>query len=129
MKKRIVSIALALCICISSQSVAHAWQEAPLPQENGLTAESTSGLVTRDSTVPSPTEIYDAMIALKDRDEYKEGTPWTDDEPYSDSKGYYRWKGGLLDRKNIVAVACAAFALWMFPFFPEAIRFLRHPIY
>ena len=72
--------------------------------------ESTSGLVTRDSTIPTPTEAYEAMIALKDRDEYKEGTTWTNDEPYSDSKGYYHWKGGPLDGKNISAVGCVAFA-------------------
>ena len=29
----------------------------------------------------------------------------------------------------LLAAACTAFVLWMFPFFPEAIQFLRHPIY
>ena len=110
MKKRVVSAALALCLCISSQSVAHAWQEAPLQQENVPVAESTSRLANEDSAIPTPAQVYASMIALKDRDEYKEGTIWTDDEPYSDSKGYYRWKGGLLGGKNIVAVGCVAFA-------------------
>ena len=50
------------------------------------------------------------MIALKEQDAYKEGTTWTDYEPYSDSKGYYRWNGGTLDGKNIAAVGCVAFA-------------------
>ncbi len=82
----------------------------PLQQEDVLMEESTSGLVTRDSTIPTPTEAYEAMIALKDRDEYKEGTTWTNDEPYSDTKGNYHWKGGPLDGKNISAVGCVAFA-------------------
>lgn len=59
---------------------------------------------------PNPQGVYEAMVALKDQDAYKEGTPWTNDEPYSDSKGYYRWRGGPLDGSNIVAVGCVAFA-------------------
>lgn len=110
MKKRIVSVVLALCLCISSQSLAYAGQAEPLRHEEVLAEESTSGLVAHDSTTPTPTEVYEAMIALKDREQYKEGTPWTDDEPYSDSKGYYRWKGGPLGGSNIVAVGCVAFA-------------------
>lgn len=110
MKKRMISVVLTLCLCISSQLVAHAWQGEPLQQEDVLRGESASGLAASDSVVPSPTKAYNAMIALKDRDEYKEGTVWTDDEPYSDSKGYYRWKGGTIDGKNIVAVGCVAFA-------------------
>ena len=110
MKKRILSFALALCLCISSQSVVHASHEEPLQQEDVLAAESTSRLVTRDSTVPTPAEVYQSMIALKDQEQYKEGTPWTDDEPYSDSKGYYYWKGGNLDGHRISAVGCVAFA-------------------
>ncbi len=110
MKKRIISIALALCLCISSQSVAYAWQEVPLQQEDVFTEDSEYELVNRESAIPSPTEVYESMIALKDRDEYKEGTPWTNDEPYSDSKGYYHWKGGTIDGKNISAVGCVAFA-------------------
>jgi len=109
-KKRILSFALALCLCISSQSVVHASHEELLQQEDVLAAESTSRLVTRDSTVPTPAEVYQSMIALKDQEQYKEGTPWTDDEPYSDSKGYYYWKGGNLDGHRISAVGCVAFA-------------------
>ena len=110
MKKRIVTIALAVSVCFSSQSVAYAWQDAPLLQEDVLVEESLSGLVTREAECPSPAEAYEAMIALKDREEYKEGTTWTNDEPYSDSKGYYRWKGGPLGGANIVAVGCVAFS-------------------
>ena len=110
MKKRIVTIALAVSVCFSSQSVAYAWQDAPLLQEDVLVEESLSGPVTREAECPSPAEAYEAMIALKDREEYKEGTTWTNDEPYSDSKGYYRWKGGPLGGANIVAVGCVAFS-------------------
>ena len=110
LKKRILSAALALCLCITSHSVAYAWQGDSVQQMDAAEEVSASALTARDSTVPTPTEVYEAMIALKDREEYKEGTTWTDDEPYSDSKGYYRWKGGPLDGKNIVAVGCVAFA-------------------
>lgn len=110
MKKRILSAILALCVCFSLPSVSYAGQEEKMHQEDVITAESTSGLVTRDSTIPTPAEVYEAMIALKDQDAYKEGTPWTDYEPYSDSKGYYHWKGGLIDGKRISAVGCVAFA-------------------
>ena len=151
MKKRMISVALALCLCVSSQSVAYASQEGLSRQGEILTAEVSSGQdqelpedapnrssvsdnvatgpqdsllseadalsakilggsVTRDGTVPTPAQAYAAMIALKEQDAYKEGTTWTDYEPYSDSKGYYRWKGGTLDGKNIAAVGCVAFA-------------------
>ena len=92
MKQRIFTIIFALCLCISSQSVVYAWQETSLLQEDVLKEEPASGLSTRDSTIPTPTEVYESMIALKDQDAYKEGTVWTDDEPYSASKGYYHWK-------------------------------------
>ena len=109
MKKLILSVALALCICITSQSAAYAWQEDPLMQADVLTEESAVRLAASDSEIPTPTQVYEAMIALKDTEEYKEGTPWTNDEPYSGSNGYY-WKGGLLDGKRICAVGCVAFA-------------------
>ena len=86
LKKRIISAVLALCLCMTSHSVAYAWQENPVQQADVLAEGSASGLAASDSTVPTPTEVYESMIALKDREEYKEGTTWTDDEPYSDSK-------------------------------------------
>lgn len=109
MKKRILSFFLALCLCLSSQATAYAWQEETSWQGD-VPEKSLSGLDARDSTIPAPAEVYEAMTALKNQEAYKEGTPWTDDEPYSDSKGYYRWKGGTLEGKNIVAVGCVAFA-------------------
>ena len=110
MKKRILSVALILCLCISFQSTTYAWQEEPSPQEEIAAAQPASEPATRDSTVPAPAEAYKAMIALKNQDAYKEGTPWTDYEPYSDSKGYYYWKGGNIDGMRISAVGCVAFA-------------------
>ncbi len=110
MKKRILSVVLALCLCISSHSVAFAQQEEASPQGEGHAPEPMAALAASDAAVPSPADAYEAMIALKDQDAYKEGTPWTNDEPYSDAKGYYRWKGGTLDGVNIVAVGCVAFA-------------------
>ena len=67
MRQSIISVVLALCLCIPSQSVAYAWQEDPSLQVDVLTEESTSGLVTRDSTIPTPAEVYEAMIALRMR--------------------------------------------------------------
>ena len=110
MKKRILSIVFTLCLCISSQSAVYAWQEESLLQKDVVMETSASGLVARDSEIPTPAEVFNAMIALKDREEYKEGTVWTDYEPYSDSKGYYYWKGGNLDGHRISAVGCVAFA-------------------
>ena len=89
-------------------------QENILPEEIPVEAVSlvypSTLMTTRDSSFPTPTEIYESMIALKDQDQYKEGTVWTNDEPYSDSKGYYHWNGGLLNGKKISAVGCVAFA-------------------
>lgn len=111
MKKRIISIALALCLCICSPSaVVHAWQEAHLPQGGVLAEELTSEPIAQRSTIPDPKKAYEAMIALQNQAAYKEGTTWTNDTPYSDSKGYYRWKGGPLGGANISAVGCVAFA-------------------
>ena len=86
-------------------------QEILLPRDE-VSAEESSSLqaAAADAVVPTPAQAYAAMIALKDQDAYKEGTPWTNYEPYSDSKGYYKWKGGPLGGANIVAVGCVAFA-------------------
>lgn len=110
MKQRILSIALALCLCISSPLAVYAWQGDALLQEDIHMGEPTSGLSARDGDVPAPEEVYEAMIALKEDDQYKEGTVWTDYEPYSDAKGTYHWKGGTLNGKKISAVGCVAFA-------------------
>lgn len=157
MKHRVLSVVLALCLCISSQSVAYAFQEDPSQQEKVFGEEVTEmpeespedapaetdpgmdeamdqqtpsqqkeessektpeespeaaadGQAARNDTVPTPAEAYAAMTALQNQDGYKEGTAWTDYEPFSDEKGYYYWKGGLLGGKRISAVGCVAFA-------------------
>ena len=197
MKQRVLSVALALCLIMSSQSVAYAFQETPAPEtvisqetpsegevipqetpegtdpsadvtpspqetpseEEVIPQETPSGtdpsadvtpspqetpseeevipqetpegmdprvsatpdgtisllnypttlMTAHDGTIPTPAEAYAAMIALRDQEEYKEGTTWTDYEPYSDAK-YYYWKGGNLDGHRISAVGCVAFA-------------------
>lgn len=112
MKHRILSVVLALCLCMFPHSEVHAFQDDSFTQENVYTEETAGEPVPHDndSAVPAPAEVYEAMIALKEQDAYKEETIWTDDEPYSDTKGYYNWKGGSLGGKNIVAVGCVAFA-------------------
>lgn len=115
MKQRIFSAALALCLFISSPLAAYAedgyttQQDISLQQEAASAEGSTYGLDVRDNVIPTPTEVYNAMIALKNQEAYKEGTAWTNDEPYSGSNPY-RWNGGPLDGKNISAVGCVAFA-------------------
>lgn len=109
-RQMITSTALAMCLCMFSLSTVHACEEIPLPLKDVHAERTTAGLVACDSTIPSPGEIYQAMVALQDQDAYKEGTPWTDYEPYSDEKGYYNWRGGLLNGKRIDAVGCVAFA-------------------
>ena len=110
MKKLFLSVALALSLILSSQSVAYAFQQSAPIQANANTEESILGFAASDGSALTPTGVFNAMIALTDQAGYQEGTPWTDDEPYSDSTGYYRWKGGPLDGHNIVAVGCVAFA-------------------
>lgn len=109
MKRRIVSIAVMLCLCISSQSMSYAQGEDDSEQEEIFTEEAASGLTVRDSTDLSEAGIYNAMIALKEQAAYQEGTPWTNDTPYSGTNSY-KWKGGPLGGTNISAVGCVAFA-------------------
>lgn len=118
MKQCILSAVLALCLCLSPQSVAHAFPDGALTEDPVFSEESINDIndpisktaLYSNRTVPAPTEIHAAMTALKEDTRYQEGTPWTNDTPYSDSKGYYSWKGGTLGGVNIVAVGCVAFA-------------------
>lgn len=187
MKKRLLSIVLSLCLCISSQSVAYAAQNVPSqpeqtrtgseteetdsgsepeetiektktdtdpsetpaqPEETEIESEPESeteetteepetgdgsdtarrislqqdnvprkrsvekpDIPDIDSATLTPAKVYDAMIALRDKTGYTEGSEWTDYVPYS-GKGddVYRWNGGALGGSNIVAVGCVAFA-------------------
>ena len=187
MKKRLLSIVLSLCLCISSQSVAYAAQNVPSqpgqtgagsetedtdsgsepeetiektktdtdpsetpaqPEETEIESEPESeteetteepetgdgsdtarrislqqdnvprkrsvekpDIPDIDSATLTPAKVYDAMIALRDKTGYTEGSEWTDYVPYS-GKGddVYRWNGGAIGGSNIVAVGCVAFA-------------------
>ncbi|MCI9196857.1 MAG: hypothetical protein HFH55_02940, partial [Lachnospiraceae bacterium] len=133
MKQRFLSVSLALCLCISSQSVIHASREDPQQQGDirteadgtvnsddeilgvdgegaGPTERSTDISSTAD-TIPTPTEVYEAMIALKTQTGYMEDTPWDDNS--NPVKHPYSWKGGPLGGANISATGCVAFAFML----------------
>ncbi|MCI9332761.1 MAG: leucine-rich repeat protein [Oscillibacter sp.] len=82
MKRRIFSIALALCLCMSIIPAAHAEEEVPTPQE-----------------------VYKTLIGLKEKDGYREGTPWDNDNHKN-----YHWNGGPVAGNITVGDGCAAFA-------------------
>ena len=42
--------------------------------------------VRAEEAVPSPQEVYDILIAFRDRDGYKEGTVWT-----NETHPNYKW--------------------------------------
>ena len=54
MKKRVLSIVLALCLCMTV-----------IPE------------ACAEEAVPSPQEVYDILIAFREKDGYTEGTAWT----------------------------------------------------
>ena len=78
MKKLFLSVALALSLILSSQSVAYAFQQSAPIQANANTEESILGFAASDGSALTPTGVFNAMIALKDQDGYREGTTWTD---------------------------------------------------
>lgn len=106
-KSRSIIIPLALCLCISAVPRAHAQQEAILPQEVPLTAESSAGPTLHgEGLIPTPQEAYAAMIALKTEDPaLAEGKPWT-------NATEYKWQGGTGTQNDIAAIGagCVAFA-------------------
>ena len=80
---------------------------------NELSPENQPATVA-DSIYPTYQEAYDAMIALKDKEGYKEGTTWTNYTPYGSSGTLgdgYAWKGGPINGVNMVGAGCAAFAM------------------
>lgn len=81
MRQRILSIALALCLCVFTVPMARA-----------------------ESTVPTPAQVYETLIALKENDRFKEGTPWTDET------NSYDWNGGPIAGNVTGGTGCAAFA-------------------
>ena len=104
LKKRAFSTALALCLCLSATPFAYARQEPVLPQRDA------AGILTRnpaphaDVKVPTQQEAYEAMIALKDKERYQEGAPWTNETHE------YRWNGGTQGGIAAIGAGCVAFA-------------------
>ena len=105
MKKRVLSVLLALCLCMAAMPDARAWQESPPLQENVIYGESA--VPYADVNIPTEQEAYSIMTGLKTT--YPEGRAWTDDIPYSGTNPY-RWQGGPLGGANIAATGCVAFA-------------------
>ena len=63
MKHRVLSVVLALCLCISSQSVAYAFQEDPSQQEKVFGEEATEIVIAAKN--PDAEEIkYEAADFL-----------------------------------------------------------------
>lgn len=105
-------------------------QQSTVPDESGTTnppadssesGETVSGGGTAEpdqpqnnvsapekAAVPTAQEAYENMIALKDDEKYREGTPWTNSIPYTLSNSY-TWHGGKIQGMNS-GVGCAAFA-------------------
>lgn len=101
MQQKVLSIALALCLCMSAAPTAHAW-EAPSPQENVLTeGYTTEPIPYEDVKIPTQREAYDAMIAQQET--YPEGMEWTNDNTYA-------WKGGTSGGIAGTGAGCVAFA-------------------
>lgn len=95
---------------MSATPNAYARQESPPPQKSVLSVGFPAHPVPyAEEAVPTPQEAYEAMIALREDSRYLEGTPWTNDTPYSLSNAYY-WKGGVIDGNVKSGVGCAAFA-------------------
>lgn len=105
MKKRVLSVLFALCLCMAAMPDARAWQESSPLQENVIYGESA--VPYADVNIPTEQEAYSIMTGLKTT--YPEGRAWTDDIPYSGTNPY-RWQGGPLGGANIAATGCVAFA-------------------
>ncbi len=101
MQQKMLSIALALCLCLSAVPTAYA-RNFPSPQEDSSAEAYTAETVPyEDVKVPTQLEAYNAMIALKST--YPEGKPWTNDDTYT-------WKGGTAGGIASIGAGCVAFA-------------------
>lgn len=56
-------------------------------------------------TVPSPQQVYQTLIGLREQERYKEGTRWD-----NDTHNNYHWQGGPVAGNITVGDGCAAFA-------------------
>ena len=104
MKKQILALALALCLCSPFQQTAYAGQGNPLEQERVLTKKAADKSVIYIAEY-TETDVYSAIIKMKDI--YPNGMTWTNDEPYGEKgdKEYYMWNGTFIRGRG-----CAAFA-------------------
>ncbi len=104
MKKQILALALALCLCSPFQQTAYAGQGNPLEQKRVLTKKTADKSVTYIAEY-TETDVYNAIIKMKDI--YPDGMTWTNYEPYGEKgdKEYYMWNGTFICGRG-----CAAFA-------------------
>ena len=80
MKHRVLSVVLALCLCISSQSVAYAFQEDPSQQEKVFGEEATETPEESPEDAPAETdpgmdEAMDQQTPSQQKEESSEKTP------------------------------------------------------
>ncbi len=105
MKRRIFSMALALCLCPSLVPTAHAWGGVSPRQETFFSEESGSDLVPyAEGDIPTPQEAYEIMTSFKANEKFQQGAEWTNEIEY-------RWKGGNNGgRLPEIGGGCMAFA-------------------
>ena len=106
MNPRIPSLALALCCCLPALPTAHAWQDTP--PSPCILAASDAAITTPfadEVKVPTSQEAYKTLIAFKDKDGYKEGDSWTNEDHPN-----YKWNGGPLEGNVTTGAGCVAFA-------------------
>ncbi len=82
-----------------------ATDEETMETETEMAEKMTARAADEGGDVPTPQEVYDAMIALQS--DFPEGMPWTDA-----SSGTYTWKGGSGENGEIATMGtgCVYFA-------------------
>lgn len=106
MKKQILALTLALCLCSPFQQTAYAWQGNPLEQDKALTKKTADESVTYIAEY-TETDVYNAIIKMKNI--YPDGMTWNLEEPYSDENWYFK-NGHLFEGLDYYEIACGAFA-------------------
>ncbi len=103
MKKQILALALALCLCSPFQQTAYAGQGNPLEQEKALTKKTADKSVTYIAEF-TETDVYSAIIKMKNI--YLDGMTWTNDEPYGEKGDKDRYRSNAMGNGR----GCVAFA-------------------
>ena len=82
-----------------------ATDEETMETETEMAEKMTARAADEDGDVPTPQEVYEAMIALQSK--FPEGMHWTDA-----SSGIYTWNGGRGENNEIAAMGtgCVNFA-------------------